>query len=215
MRAPSWIAVTAIAAMSWAGAAGALDVAITPTIDTVETLHQGETVTIQRNQNTQHRVDPYFTYTSRECPPFCIQPAQVAPGVETVAELEVLDALRRIGEGAEDVLVVDSRTAQWPRRAMIPGAVNVPWTSLDPEQAEPEAVGAILRDTFGAVHRDGAWDFGPAKTLVLYCNGMWCAQSNSMVVSLLRYGYPAAKLKWYRGGMQNWSNVGLTTVRLR
>jgi hypothetical protein len=26
-------------------------------------------------------------------------------------------------------------------------------------------------------------------------------------------GYPAHKLFWYRGGMQDWENLGLTTVR--
>jgi rhodanese-related sulfurtransferase len=31
--------------------------------------------------------------------------------------------------------------------------------------------------------------------------------------ALLKLGYPAAKLKWYRGGIQAWESVGLTTVR--
>ena len=26
-------------------------------------------------------------------------------------------------------------------------------------------------------------------------------------------GYPAHKLSWYRGGMQDWENPGLTTVK--
>jgi hypothetical protein len=26
-------------------------------------------------------------------------------------------------------------------------------------------------------------------------------------------GYPADKIKWYRGGMQSWEIVGLTTVK--
>jgi hypothetical protein len=30
---------------------------------------------------------------------------------------------------------------------------------------------------------------------------------------LLKFGYPAHKIKWYRGGMQNWSNLGLTTAK--
>jgi hypothetical protein len=29
---------------------------------------------------------------------------------------------------------------------------------------------------------------------------------------LLALGYPAHKLKWYRGGMQSWKSLGLTTV---
>ena len=30
---------------------------------------------------------------------------------------------------------------------------------------------------------------------------------------LLKYGYPADKIKWYRGGMQNWENLGFNTVK--
>ncbi len=192
--------------------AQALEVMITPELGSVETIHNGQKVTIQRNQDPEHRVDEYFTYTSRKCPDFCIQPMQAAPGVETVGELEVLEHLARIGDGDQGVMVVDSRKSQWPKRGMIPGAVNVPWTEMDPDTADPKNVGGILMNVFGARHRDGAWDFGPAKTLVLYCNGPWCAQSNNMVIALLRYGYPADKIKWYRAGMQGWSNVGLTTV---
>lgn len=43
--------------------------------------------------------------------------------------------------------------------------------------------------------------------------GMWCSQSTNIVHSLLRLGYPAHRLKWYRGGMQSWESVGLSTVR--
>jgi rhodanese-related sulfurtransferase len=32
-------------------------------------------------------------------------------------------------------------------------------------------------------------------------------------MTLLKYGYPADKIKWYRGGMQNWTALGLTTVK--
>lgn len=192
--------------------AHALEVMITPDLASVETIHNGQKVTIQRNQDPEHRVDEYFTYTSRRCPDFCVQPMHAAPGVETVGELEVLDALARIGKKDPGVMVVDARKAQWPKRGMIPGAVNVPWTVLDPETADPKVVGGVLMNVFGASHRDGAWDFSTAKTLVVYCNGPWCAQSNSAIVALLRYGYPATKLKWYRGGMQGWSGVGLTTV---
>ena len=47
----------------------------------------------------------------------------------------------------------------------------------------------------------------------MFCNGMWCGQSPNNIRTLLRFGYPADKIKWYRGGMQNWSNLGFTTVK--
>ena len=31
-------------------------------------------------------------------------------------------------------------------------------------------------------------------------------------ITLLTLGYPAEKLKWYRGGMQSWEQFGFTTV---
>jgi hypothetical protein len=42
---------------------------------------------------------------------------------------------------------------------------------------------------------------------------MWCGQSPSNIKTLLKFGYPAHKIKWYRGGMQSWSNLGLNTVK--
>jgi rhodanese-related sulfurtransferase len=212
MNNTSHVLVVLLSAAVWQSAT-ALDVRITPEIESVTVTHEGQPVVIQRNQDPANTVDPYYAHTSRKCPPFCIQPMNAAPGVETIGELEVLAYLKQIEAGDKSVLVVDTRTSQWPKRGMIPGAINVPWSSVAPDTADPGGVRAILENTFGARYADGAWDFGPAKMLVLYCNGSWCSQSNSMVISLLRYGYPPAKLKWYRGGMQAWSNLGLTTVR--
>jgi len=31
--------------------------------------------------------------------------------------------------------------------------------------------------------------------------------------TLLAFGYPAEKIKWFRGGMQTWQVLGLTTVK--
>ena len=193
-------------------AASALDVAITEEIDTVTVEHAGAPVIVQRNQDRRNTVKPYYAFTSRACPPFCIQPMTVAPGVETVGELEVLAYLERRAAGDRSVLVVDARQSQWTDRGMIPGAVNIPWTSLDPAQSTPEAIREILLARFGVAEVDGVLGFAEAKTLVLYCNGMWCSQSTNIVRALLRLGYPAHRLKWYRGGMQSWESVGLTTV---
>jgi len=189
------------------------DVWITPRLESTEVIHEGRPLIVTRNQNPRNKVDPLYTYTSRKCPPFCILPIKAAPGVETVGELEVLGYLHRIAQGDESVLVVDTRTANWPRRSMIPGAINVPWKALDPQHTESRAIGQVFYEKFGAAYRNGRWDYAPAKTLVLYCNGMWCSQSTRAVQALLGFGYPAEKIKWYRGGMQAWEILGLTTVR--
>ena len=194
-------------------AAQELKVKITPELATVTVMHNGKPVTIQRAQNKDNTVDTAFARTSRECPPFCIQPAILAPGVETIAEVEVLDYLKRRSDGDESILVIDSRTPDWVERGTIPGSVNIPWTRLNITRSDPFTVADTLEKQFGVQQLEGLWDFSNAKTLVLFCNGMWCGQSPNNIKALLKIGYPAHKLKWYRGGMQDWAILGLTTVK--
>ena len=190
-----------------------LKVKITPDMATLTVLHNGKPVTIQRNQKKDNTVDPAFAKTSRDCPPFCIQPAVLAPGVETIAELEMLDYLKRKSDGDDSILIIDSRTPDWVERGTIPGSVNIPWTTLNISRSDPLTVADTLETRFGAQQLEGLWDFGNAKTLVLFCNGMWCGQSPNNIKSLLKIGYPAHKIKWYRGGMQDWAILGLTTIK--
>ena len=189
------------------------EVNITSGLESVEISHNGEKVLIQRNQDLSNTVSPAYAKTSRKCPPFCIQPIKLAPGVETIGELELIDYLKSKDDGDDSILVIDSRTPDWVRRGTIPGAVNIPWTRLSPSAgADPFEVAEIFEQQFGAFEQEGFWNFSAAKTLVLFCNGMWCGQSPTNIKTLLKFGYPAHKIKWYRGGMQNWENLGLTVV---
>ncbi len=194
--------------------AGDLKVKITRKIASVDVIHKGKKVTIKRNQYNKNTVDPRFALTSRDCPPFCINPITVAPGVETVGELEVLDYLKRMANGDDTVLVIDSRTTSWVKAGTIPGSKNIPWTELSIGRgANPFSIAELIVNEFNADELDDdTFDFTNAKILVLFCNGMWCGQSPRNIRSLLKIGYPANKIKWYRGGMQNWSNLGLTTI---
>ncbi|MEM7563498.1 MAG: rhodanese-like domain-containing protein [Pseudomonadota bacterium] len=196
------------------GIAGAAVVNITGDIESVAVKHGDKEVLIMRNQNQKNTVNPAFAKTSRKCPPFCIQPAILAPGVETIGELEVLSYLKRMSEGDDSILVVDSRTPAWVAKGTIPGAINIPWTSLNQDKgADPISIGEILQERFNALNLEGLWDFRSARTLVMFCNGMWCGQTPDNIRSLLSFGYPADKIKWYRGGMQSWEILGLTTVK--
>ncbi len=178
---------------------GAADkpVGITPKMMDAEVVHDGKKVKISRNQNNKNTVNAAFAKTSRPCPPFCIQPSTLAPGVETIAETEVIAYLQKMAAGDNSILVVDSRTPDWVKKGTIPGAVNIPWTKLNPAKVSES---------------EGLWNFDDAKTLVLFCNGMWCGQSPNNIKNLLKFGYPAHKIKWYRGGMQDWEILGLSTV---
>lgn len=193
--------------------ATAAEVDLTPDTDSVTVTHQGKEVEIKRNQDTGAMVNFDYALTSRRCPPFCIQPSQLAPGVETIAEMELIDYLKQTSEGDESILVIDSRTDQWIQKGMIPGAVHIPWTELHLSRADPDEVAKILQLEFGAVKNGPVWDFSEAKTLVLYCNGMWCGQSPTNIRALLSLGYPAHKLKWYRGGVQSWAILGLPRIK--
>ncbi|KUJ72342.1 rhodanese-like domain-containing protein [Thiomicrospira sp. WB1] len=200
---------------SQAAMAEPLDVAITPELSQVTVLHQGESVTIQREQDQSNTIEDDYALTSRACPPFCVQPMQIAPGVTTIGERELLDFLQRQSKDDEDIVVIDSRTPDWVAKGTIPGAINLPWTKLYPESDSyrPLEVESLLTDRFDVTIEDGIWNFSQAKTLVLFCNGPWCGQSPTNLRALLNLGYPAHKLFWYRGGMQAWQSLGLTTVR--
>ena len=191
-----------------------MKVKITRDLGSLEVMHEGKPFTIQRNQDNKNTVIPAFAKTSRNCPPFCINPIKLAPGVETLGELEVLDYLKKMSDGDKSILVIDSRTPDWVKRGTIPGSVNIPWTSLNPAKgADPISIAEIMTGQFNVKEMEGLWDYSSAKTLVFFCNGMWCGQSPNNIMNLLKFGYPADKMKWYRGGMQNWENLGFTTVK--
>ena len=217
MKAMKTLASTLILSLGLGLGAPALagkDVAvkITPELAKVTVTHQGKKVTIMRNQDVKNTVKPAYSKTSRKCPPFCIQPMQLAPGVETIGETEVLEYLQRKEDGDDSILVIDSRTPDWVERGTIPGAVNIPWTQLNASQSDPFTIEDIMENRFGARKQEGLWNFSNAKTLVMFCNGMWCGQSPNNIKSLLKFGYPAHRIKWYRGGMQDWEILGLSTV---
>jgi len=207
---------------SASGSVASGDGYITPTMKEVDVVHHGKTVAITRATDKKAKAMPaVFTRTARACPPFCIQPIIVSKGVETVGELEVLDYLKRGSHGDSNILVVDSRTPEWVQLGTIPGSVSIPWNKISVDTLgtfEQESETTILKDIlvkdFGVrITKDGRRDFRNAKTLVMYCNGNWCPQSSINIKTLVKLGYPPYKLKWYRGGMQSWVSVGLTTVK--
>ena len=190
-------------------------VLITPELGSITVKHNGKQVVIQRNQNPGNRITEKMTLTSRACPPHCVQPIKIR-GVETVGELEVLNFLRRISAGDNSILVIDTRSQDFVAEGTIPGSINIFGDQLIEERgANPITIEVIFTNRFGVAGQPDAWDFGRAKTLVLYCYGIWCGQATKTFDALIRMGYPKDKLKWYRGGMQAWDTLGLTTIRTK
>lgn len=203
---------------------------ITPKLSSITVQHDGKDVVIERNQNSQARIKDLFAKTSRPCPPFCVQPIKIAPDVETIAELELIDYLQQ-STTDKSILLIDSRIKEWVEIGTIPGTTNIPWTSLslDDEALPLVDIISILQNSFGVKVIQGAsseelteafdndtlsdkLDFSEAKTLVLYCNGSWCGQTPKSIRALLALSYPAHKIKYYRDGVQGWLNLGLTTI---
>ncbi len=188
------------------------EVGITTDMTEFEVRHGDERVTVSRDQDTFATIDLDYAQIARPCPPFCIQPMSLGRGVETLGELEFIDYLQQTTE-RDDLLIIDSRTPREYRRGTIPGAINIPWDRLHfASGADPDDVRNVLSDRFDVIFDGDFYDFSHAKTLVLFCNGPWCGQSPTNIRTLTNLGYPAERIKWYRGGMQMWHAFGLTTV---
>ena len=186
------IALTALFLTPLAAHAG--NVGITKDIMSITVQTKNGPVKIIRNQDNSAVINPGFAKTSRKCPPFCVQPQKVAPGVETVGELEVIKYMEKGG------LIIDARTVEWHVKGTIPGSKNIPYTQV-----------ASRLDELGC-KKGAKWDCSNAKTVLLFCNGLWCGQSPTAIRAMLREGYPASKLLYYRNGMQGWQSLGLTVV---
>lgn len=200
--------MTTVAAALIGSTAVAQDVRITADMPGAFIEVNGQILNINRIQDQEHRLDSDFTKTSRACPPFCIHAMSAGEGVETVGELEVIAFLQDyVAEGKG--LLIDSRIPAWYEKGSIPGAINIPFSTV--EETNPYR-DDILK-ALGATQDGDAWDFENASDLLLYCNGPWCDQSPRAIQNLLQAGYPAEKLRYYRGGMQNWLMMGLTTVQ--
>lgn len=198
-------------ALLMSGVAGAQDkdlkVRITETLPYVDVTHSGQKVRVQRIQDQGNKLIDDFAKTSRPCPPFCIHAIKAAPGVDTYGELELLEFIDKYGKAGTGVLI-DARMPDFYRAETIPSAVNIPFSVIKSDNPHIDKILTVL----GGRKMDGRWNFNEAKTLVLFCNGVWCDQSPRAIRSLLEMGYPADKLKYYRGGLQLWRMLGLTTV---
>ncbi|MCW9048452.1 MAG: rhodanese-like domain-containing protein [Gammaproteobacteria bacterium] len=211
----------------------ALDVNITKTLSTVNTAHNGKVIKIQRIQNENNVLTGGYTKTSRQCPPFCIQPIHVSPNVKTVGELELLDFIKhKVNQGTG--VVIDARTSSWFEKSTIPSSINIPFNTFDKDSSNLIKVSALAKlgvtvksttnsdvsiiDQMMSILKDdvetasGKWDFSRAKEVMLWCNGIWCGQSPRAIRGMLALGYPAEKIYYYRGGMQAWQSLGLTVI---
>lgn len=194
-------------------------------------VHDGnELIKVSRIQDMSNVIGESLAKTERPCPPFCINPLSLDERVQTVAELEVIKFMETQLYRGEGVLV-DTRSRYTHQQGTIPGSMNVPFSVF--EKAADSVELAEVFESLGVVERSGVnpvllmvegfglldgnkkterWDFSDAKDLLLWCDDPWCDQSPRAIQGLISAGYPAEKLYYYRGGMQMWLSLGLTTV---
>ena len=125
-----------------------------------------------------------------------LQPLVPEPGIVPVTEIEVLNAIND-----PTFILVDMRTEDWFSDATIPGAVNIPYTEV-----------AMRMDELGCNKGASGWDCAGAMNVVGFCNGPVCPQSPTAMRAMIRDGFPADKIYYYRGCMLDWDALGLTTV---
>lgn len=197
MRYLTFAFLAALAAQTGVGSANE-PVNITGDIASITIDTGGGAVEISRIQDNAHIITGDFAMTSRPCPNFCIQPMTPAEGVTTIGELEMLEALQD-----PEVRVIDSRIRPNYEAGTIPGAINMPYTEMADRLhelgCEPDFEG------YECVSDE-------VKTLALFCNGPWCGQSPTAIRRIIKAGYPAEKILYYRQGMQGWHMLGLTVV---
>lgn len=182
-------------------------VKIKPDLSFITVYHQGQRVVLKRIQDTSHRLVDDFTRTSRPCPPFCLFPMFLEPGIYPVGELGVIDFLEKQVKSGKGFLV-DARLPSFYDTETIPGSVNIPWvlfTNKDKKDEVFELLGVTK-------HADGSSNFKDAMELCIFCSGPTCGQSPRAIRYLYKAGYPASKLKYYRGGLQTWKLFGFITI---
>ncbi len=113
-----------------------------------------------------------------------ISPIEIAPGVLTVGELELI---AHIDAGLP---LVDTRRPESFAAGTIPGAVCVP---------QVEVAGRL-------------GDFARDRATVLFCNGPQCAATGQAIRTLLDAGHPPAQLLYYRGGFRDWLTLGFPSA---
>jgi rhodanese-related sulfurtransferase len=130
-----------------------------------------------------------------------LQPLVPVAGVTPVTESEIIEAL-----GDKNALVVDMRDPNDRVKGTIPGSISIPYTEV-----------AMRMDELGCKKLPDSskqkWDCSQAKKVYGFCNGPVCPQSPSAMNAMVRDGFPANKIYYYRGGMLDWDALGLTTVK--
>jgi hypothetical protein len=162
-------------------------------------------------------------YASIEVPKRCkvtlvktagqIQPMSLHPLIQTFGELEVLKFIEDKDENS-NMILVDTRGEHWFEYRTIPSAINIPYYYITkPKKYKKEFQNALKLLGVSKVKNSKKYNFKNAKIVTFFCNGAWCGQSPTIIKSLILMGYPPNRIKWYRGGLDDWLGMSMTSTR--
>lgn len=175
------------------------------TADAVFTFN-GQEIVISRTSTIDPNTLTALTQISSTCQSPCLSPMTVAEDVATLGELDVINFLSSDVE-AGDGLLIDARLPQDRALGFIPASVNIPAATLAPTNPFRDEILMAL----GAEQFQGIFDFSNAMTLVVFDGGPAMQDAPTLITDILAAGYPAEKISYYRGGMQVWATLGLST----
>jgi len=181
-------------------------VKITPDISYIYVYHKGKALKVHRIQDTKNKLTGEYAKTYR--PGKYIQPIRINGKIQTIGEDEVIDFMRQ-KVNKKQGLIIDVRDRNEYAKESIPSAVNIPYKVVN----HKEAMSKIFQSLGMRKKSDGSWDSSNTMELIIYCNGLWCRKSSDFIKKLVALGYPAEKIKYYRGGFQMWKILGFTTVK--
>jgi len=124
------------------------------------------------------------------------QPFAPVKGINTVTEADMLRALNDKGS-----IVVDMREQEQYLKSTIPTAINIPYGEIE-----------VRLDELGCKEKNHKWDCSSAYKIYGFCNGPVCTQSPIAMRVMVKHGFPAEKIYYYRGGILVWDALGLTMV---
>jgi rhodanese-related sulfurtransferase len=137
-----------------------------------------------------------------------LAPMAALPGVALLGEVEVLAFLATDAAAGRGMLV-DTRLPEAHAAGTIPGALNLPAATL---AADNPLRTDILAALGGVADAAGEVRFADPPVLVLFGDGIGADAALAAGQALLQAGYPADRLRHYRGGFRDWRDLGLTVA---
>lgn len=166
----------------------------------------GQEIVISRTAMPNDATLFAITQANASCPAPCLSPMMAADNVPTLGELDVIQFLSTQVETG-DGLLIDARLPKDRQTGFIPASVNIPATTVSPENPYRDEILMAL----GGEQFQGIFSFQDAMALVVFDGGPATQDAPTLIGDLLAAGYPAEKIAYYRGGMQVWAALGLST----